>query len=81
MVMEVITAAIEEAGAIISPWGDKGVQVQAANEDSIRSRYFARMAEKADKDEDAETLVQRRRDTHAAQRLMKRLLGDVTLTQ
>jgi AAA domain len=61
MLMEVVTSAIEEAGRPTWPWGDKGARVQAAPDGAIRTRYYARVAEKADSAEDPRKLAERQR--------------------
>jgi hypothetical protein len=61
MLMEVVNASIEEAGKPISPWGDRGTRVQAAPDGAVRTRYYARIAEKAEDGEDSKKLADRQR--------------------
>jgi hypothetical protein len=61
MLMDVAVAALEESGAPFKPFGAKGPSVHAVDDRAIRLRYFARMAEQADADEDPDKLYERQR--------------------
>jgi hypothetical protein len=61
MLMDVTVAALEEAGAPFKPFGAKGPSVHAVADKAIRSRYFARIAEQADTDEEPAKLYERQR--------------------
>jgi hypothetical protein len=60
MLMEVTGAAIDDAGKSIKPFHD-GPLVKSAPETAIRSRFDARVAERAEPDEDPEKLADRQR--------------------
>jgi hypothetical protein len=61
MLMDVTVAALEEAGAPFKPFGSKGPSVHAVADKAIRLRYFARIAEQADTEEDPGKLYERQR--------------------
>lgn len=60
LLMSVVAEAIDEAGETIRPGADMPI-VKAVAERHIRSRYFARIAERADEGEDKERLFDRQR--------------------
>jgi len=62
LLMAVIEEAIAEAGQNI-PASPDGPNVRAVSEDALRKRYYARLAEEADPDEDAGKLAERQRKT------------------
>ena len=49
--MEVVALALDEAGTIHKPFGD-GPAVSVVAESAVRTRYYARMAEQAERGED-----------------------------
>lgn len=61
LLMAVVTDAIDEAGERFRPFGKDGPLVRGVAERHIRDRYFARIAEQADPDEDKEKLFDRQR--------------------
>lgn len=60
MLMDVVASAIEEAGQSIRPFHD-GPVVIAAPERAVRARFDARVAERAEADEDRKKLADRKR--------------------
>jgi hypothetical protein len=83
LLIEVTALAIEEAGRDIRSFSD-GPVVRAASDEAVRLRYYARMAEKADPDEDPYTVAERKRQTYfravrsalAAKELNARIEGE-----
>ncbi|WP_424362964.1 helicase RepA family protein [Methylocystis parvus] len=61
LLMDVIAEAIGDAGESFKPFGTDGPLVRGVAERAVRERYFARIAENADPDEDAEKLFDRQR--------------------
>lgn len=61
LLMDCINNAIDEAGEVIQP-NANGPKVRAVDEQHIRTRYFARVAQKADPDEDKKKLYDRQRN-------------------
>ena len=62
LLMAVIEEAIAEAGQNI-PASPDGPNVRAVSEDALRRRFYTRLAEQADPDEDAGKLAERQRKT------------------
>ena len=60
LLMAVVSEAIEVAGEIFRPFAD-GPSVRAVCDGKIRSRYYARIADKAEPDEDPKKLMFRQR--------------------
>jgi putative DNA primase/helicase len=60
LLMDTVELALIEAGRNLRPFAD-GAEVKAVAEDAIRSRYYARLAEKPLPDETPEKLAQRQR--------------------
>jgi AAA domain len=60
LLMEVIAQAIDEVGQDFPSFAD-GPTVRAVSEGSVRSRYYMRIAEQAEPDEDADKVEGRRR--------------------
>jgi hypothetical protein len=60
LLMEVVALALDEAGTIHKPFGD-GPAVSVVAESAVRTRYYARMAEQAERGEDKKTLAERQR--------------------
>ena len=58
LLMDTVELALIEAGKNVRPFID-GPEVKAVAEEEIRSRYYARLAEKADSDEAPELFAQR----------------------
>jgi hypothetical protein len=63
LLIEVTALAIDEAGEDIQSFPD-GPIVRAASDEAVRIRYYARMAEKADPDEDPHTVADRKRQAY-----------------
>ena len=61
LLMDVVADSLSEFGVDIQVFGLSGPKVRAVAERHIRQRYFDRVAEKADPDEDADKLYDRRR--------------------
>ena len=61
LLMDAIANAIDETGEEIQPYPTDPLKVRAVAERHIRKRYFDRVAEKADKDEDKEKVYDRNR--------------------
>jgi hypothetical protein len=61
LLMSVIVEAIDEAGETLRPFGASGPIVRAIFDDVARRRFFARIAEQAEPDEDKEKLFDRQR--------------------
>jgi hypothetical protein len=61
LLMAVVGDVLDEMGADFQPFGSTGPKVRAAAEQHIRERYFTRVAERADPDEDKEKLQDRQR--------------------
>ena len=61
MLMAVVAAVIEEAGEAFAPFGADGPQVRGVADSMIRARYYARIAEQAEPDEDRKKLSERQR--------------------
>jgi hypothetical protein len=61
LLMDVVSQALDEAGADIRAFGVDGPKVKAVAERHIRKLYFDRIAEQAEPDEDAEKLYNRQR--------------------
>jgi hypothetical protein len=61
LLMDVIANAIDEAGENIQPYPTDPLKVRAVAERHIRKRYFARLAEQPDPDEDKEKAYDRKR--------------------
>lgn len=59
LLMDVVALALDEKGADLRPFGMAGPQVRAVADSHIRDRYFARIAEKAEPDEDEQRLYNR----------------------
>ena len=51
LLIEVVAQAEDEAGETLQPWPD-GPLVRAVNDDEVRRRYYARIAEQAGRDDD-----------------------------
>ena len=60
LIMDMVAAAIEEAGEDFRPFGN-GPAVQAVPDDAVRRRYYARIAEQAAPDEDIRKMAERQR--------------------
>ncbi len=60
LLREVIARSIDEAGEMIRPFID-GPSLRAVDEDRVRERYYAALAEQRDDDEDADKIAERRR--------------------
>ena len=63
LLIEVTALAIDEAGESIQSFPD-GPVVRAASDEAVRIRYYARMAEKADPDEDPHAVADRKRQAY-----------------
>ncbi|MBX3527824.1 MAG: AAA family ATPase [Rhodoblastus sp.] len=61
LLMDVLTAAISEAGQVYAPFGRDGATVQAVDAEIVRRRYYARVAEKPREGDDAKKLADRQR--------------------
>jgi hypothetical protein len=61
LLMEVIAQAIEEVGETFRPFGKDGPLVRGVADDLVRDRYYDRIAEKADPNDDPKKLAARRR--------------------
>jgi hypothetical protein len=61
LLMDAIANAIDEAGEEIYPYPADPLRVRAVNEQNIRERYFDRVAEKVEEDEDKEKASERNR--------------------
>jgi hypothetical protein len=61
LLMSVVVDAIDEAGQDFRPFGKDGPLVRAIDDDLARERYYARIAEKAEPNEDPAKLVGRQR--------------------
>jgi hypothetical protein len=61
LLMDVIANAIAEAGEDIRPFGSGGPLVRAVSDTVVRTRFFARIAERADPDEDQHKMFDRQR--------------------
>jgi hypothetical protein len=61
LLMDIVAEALSEAGAEIQAFGTSGPKVRAVAERHIRKRYFDRIAEQAEPDEDKDKLYDRRR--------------------
>jgi hypothetical protein len=61
MLMAVVVGAIEEAGETFSPFGSDGLHVRAVTDNVVRARYYSRIAEQAEADEDRKKLANRQR--------------------
>lgn len=61
LLMEVVQDALAEEGADFRPYGLQGPLVRAVPDGAIRARYYARIAEEAGADEDADKLSERQR--------------------
>jgi RecA/RadA recombinase len=60
LVMDMVTAAIEEAGEDVQSFAG-GPIVRAVSDDAVRARYYARIAEQATPDEDPHKMAERQR--------------------
>jgi AAA domain len=60
LLIEVVAQAEDEAGETLQPWPD-GPLVKAVNDDEVRCRYYARIAEQAGRDDDPKKLAARQR--------------------
>ena len=60
LLMAVLAEAIDEAGETFQPSAD-GPIVRAAADDAVRNRYYARIAERAEPDEDGDRIADRQR--------------------
>ena len=64
LLMDAVAHALEEKGiADFQPYGSNGPKVRAVADSHIRERYFARIAEKAEPDEDPRKRYDRQRRT------------------
>jgi len=70
-------SAIAEAGEPFRPFGIDGPAVRAVRDDIIRHRYYARIAEGAEPDEDLKKLAERQRKKF--NRAINAVLDDKTL--
>lgn len=61
LLMSVIAEAIDETGEAFRPFGAGGPLVRGVVENEARKRFFARIAEQAEPDEDKEKLFDRQR--------------------
>jgi hypothetical protein len=61
LLMDAIANAIDEAGEEIQPYPTNLLKVRAVAERHIRTRYFDRVAERADEEEDEERAYDRKR--------------------
>ncbi|ARN80686.1 AAA family ATPase [Methylocystis bryophila] len=61
LLMSVIDDAIDDAGEDLRPYGPGGPTVRAITDEKVRQRFFARIAEQAEPDEDKEKLFDRQR--------------------
>jgi hypothetical protein len=59
--MEVVAEMLGEAGEDVQAFGPSGPKVRAVAERHVRKRYFDRIAEQAEPDEDKKKLYDRRR--------------------
>ena len=66
--MDTVDLALVEAGMEVCPFSD-GPRVRAVVESAVKSRYYARLAEKADPDETPEALEERQRKAFRRARL------------
>ena len=60
LLIEVVAQAEDAAGETLQPWPD-GPLVKAVNDDEVRLRYYARIAEQAGRDDDPKKLAARQR--------------------
>ena len=60
LLIEVVAQAEDAAGETLQPWPD-GPLVKAVNDDEVRRRYYARIAEQAGRDDDPKKLAARQR--------------------
>jgi hypothetical protein len=60
LLMDVVKASLEEAGEEFRPFAD-GPLVRATSDAAVRSRYYARIAEKAEPSEDYQKMAERQR--------------------
>jgi hypothetical protein len=61
LLIDVVSAALAEAGEAIRPFGISGPLVTAIPESAARTRYYARIAEQAEPGEDKRTLQDRQK--------------------
>jgi AAA domain len=61
LLMAVVVDAIDEAGEMFSPFGADGPRVRGVADSLVRARYYSRIAEQADPDEDRKKLAERQR--------------------
>ena len=61
LLMAVLIQALEETGSKATPFGSSGPTVQAVDDEAVRARYYTRIAEQADPDEEADKLASRQR--------------------
>lgn len=61
LLMAVVVDAIDEAGETFSPFGGDGPRVHGVADSLVRARYYSRIAEQADPDEDRKKLAERQR--------------------
>jgi KaiC/GvpD/RAD55 family RecA-like ATPase len=61
LLMDVVNGAIAEAGTSLRPFGENGPTVRAVAEGSIRTRYYARMADQAEDGESPKTVIERQK--------------------
>jgi hypothetical protein len=60
LIMDMVLAAIEEAGEDIRPFAN-GPIIRAVSDETVRRRYYARIAEQAAPDEDVRKMAERQR--------------------